>query len=195
MKLRYIKLGIQILVLGVSLVTIFNAQGKSDTTKKDAMDKCRELPLGLYGQITNAQIDLAKGYYDPKIMKEADLKENRWTLDPLDEVDPTYRFLLLRSEAALERKCGDTIAVVGKLASPVGKLFEFREASYNFASRKLRFTTVEREGLVYEAEMQFYPAPVRVGGHYEEGTVKLTATGKELGTVKMEFKFMDMGIE
>lgn len=188
---QLVRFGFFVLFLSLSICTCGLAQTMQDHSK----DKCKQQPIGLFGQVTGASLKLSAEYNNGiHFMNEADLRENRWTLNALDEVDPTYKFLLLRNDAdSIKEKCSDTIVVTGKLASPSGKLFDFKQATYSFTSRKLIFTTVERDGIVYEVEIQFFPEPVHVGGYFQHGFAKLKATGRSLGTVTMEFPIADVG--
>lgn len=184
MKKSIVRFGFFVLFFGLMVATDGFAQSMQDNIRY----KCGRPPFGTYGQLTSASYDLSEEFFGLSFTKESDLRENRWTLDALDEVDPTYKFLLLRDDSAsANEKCSDTIVVAGKLVSPIGKLFEFKQATYSFTPRRLIFTTVERDGIVYEGAIQFFPKPVLVSGIFQVGTAKLKASGRALGTVTLEF--------
>jgi len=72
------------------------APSQSDLRKTADKTACYYAPEGFYVQITNAKVEVS-GPWDNNgslfIMKDSDIKAGRWTLDPRDEVDPTYKFL------------------------------------------------------------------------------------------------------
>jgi hypothetical protein len=177
-------------VLLLTLIIYSCGIAQSDSVEKNNYD-CEQQPLGLFREITGSTMKLSSEYNNAIFLnKESDLQENRWTPDPLDEVDPAYQFYLIRNPSGPAReKCGATMEVVGKLISPMGKLFDFKQATYDIPSRKLKFTTIERDGITYEGEIQFNAESKFVKGIFEKGVMNLKASGKSLGIVTMEFRF------
>lgn len=176
------------------VLSIICSSGTSQTTptKRDNSYDCEKQPLGLFRQITVSSLEQLSYRYDRTFVIDDDsyLSKDRWPLDVLDEVDPAYKFDLIRNPSeAGKKRCGRTVEAIGKLISPTGRLFEFKQATYDIRERKLRFTTIERDGITYEAEIQFFPAPILVNKMYQDGTLKLKATGKSLGTVLIESPF------
>lgn len=162
-------------------------------SRGDEPQACANYPRGGFRQITGASLDLSPLYVDTLwLNKESDLRDNRWTLDPLDEVDAAYKFLIVPLEKPTMH-CASTINVAGKLMSPSGKLFDFQKATYDFQKRSFSIKTTERDGIAYEAEVYFHDSPVLVDGIYRSGTVKLKGFGKPLGTVFIHFPFAKIG--
>lgn len=195
MKTNFLRHAMCVLLMGVMITLGGNAQSKSVQT--NGSYDCKKQPLGLFRQITGASIELFDGSdIDFVFDKESDIRENRWALAVLDEVDAAYKFYLIRNPLlAGKEKCGATMAVVGKLISPTGKLFDLKQATYDIPSRKLSFTTIERDGITYEAKVQFYAKPVLVGKMYQDGTVNLKASGRTLGIVLLHFPFTSWNSE
>jgi hypothetical protein len=187
MRKQIIPSKFHILLLVVAVFSCIIAQ--SDSVKGNVNDKCKKQVLGMFRQVTGASWEKAEGsdgiiFFNDEKAK----KENRWTLDEFDEVNPAYRFdALYKNPESLEEKCGGKVEIIGKLFAPTGKIFDFKEATYDTASGKVKFTTVERDGITYEVEVQFYAESVFVKGGFHDGTAKLKASGKNLGTVLMEF--------
>lgn len=153
---------------------------------------CDQYPLGVYRQITGAKLKLSPYFNNnPSLFtSDADFKAGRWTLNPLDEVDPAYRIVLVRNTDVAEQETSQTDChPIGKLVSPTGKLFAFKNAEFNAALRELKFMTIERDGLTYVGKLIFYPQSRPVSGTYEVGTASVTASGKTLGTVEIDFSF------
>lgn len=193
MKTKFMLFGFCIFLLIIAICSGGIAQSNS---VKD-IDKCGRQPLGLFRQVTGASWERAAGVEEAFVIdKKSDTKDNRWTLAELDEIDPTYKFFVDQKTSKFTgAKCGDTIEVVGKLIAPTGKLFDFKRAIYDKISLKLKFTTVERDGVTYDVEVQFYDRSVFVDGTYQVGIVKLKASSKTLGTVLMEFPFTSWNSE
>ena len=184
----------QIMVYGFCFLllveTVFACNiNPSNSVKVNINTQCKKQVLGLFRQVTIAfwkETEKSSGI--EFIIDDKAKKENRVPLFEIDEVDPAYKFdAIYKKPESIEEKCGNTVEVVGKLFTPLGKIFDFEQATYDTLSRKLKFTTVEREGIKYEVEVQFYAESIFVKGGFHEGTVKLKASGKTLGTVLMEF--------
>ena len=182
---------LQRVLYAVWSIIVISSCGIAQVKSYKEDNNCKQQPLGLFRQITGSTLKLSPKYNNDLVFtKESDVQDNRWTLDPLDEVDPAYKFELIRNPSnSNKEKCGPIVDVVGKLISPTGKLFGFKEATYDIVSRKLNFITVERDGITYEVEAQFYPEYKFVNGTFEKGTVKLKASGDSLGTVLIVFPF------
>lgn len=193
MKVLFTKLKLFVLL---SSLTIGAGFSQNSPMKRTLNDNCGQQPRGLFSQVTGASMNLSAEFYAPRLMQHSNLRDDHWTLSPLDEVDPAYKFLLLAKDAkGADTKCGDATAITGKLISPMGKVFVFKHAVYDFPSRKLKFTTFEKDGLIYEVDIQFYPKALLIKGIYHEGIVILRASGKALGTVTLEFPFTSAGFE
>ncbi|MBX7061532.1 MAG: hypothetical protein K1X52_07720 [Pyrinomonadaceae bacterium] len=149
---------------------------------------CKGQPLGVFRQITGARYDLSPEYDSAQWPnQESDLREGRWTLDPLDRVDPAYKISLYRDPTfTADSRCTTILKVVGKLISPQGLIFAFDSATYDFSVRKLKFRTIERNGVVFEGEIQFFPKPQFVKGGYESGVGKLKILGRQFGVVTID---------
>src|ERR1043166_169023 len=184
----------QRLFLALPLILAIALCSSAQSNSLEGSYVCGQQPRGLFREITGATLRLSADYnnnYDLSLLsiKEADRKENRWTLDPLDEVDPAYRFWLDRDPSNWKQeKCGAIVNVVGELISPTGKVFVFKEATYNFSLRRLNFITVERDGIKYEGNINFFAESKFVNGAFERGFAELKASGKSLGTVLMNFR-------
>ena len=187
----------QVLVISLLVVNI----GLAQSAAPRLTHLCEGQPAGTFGQVTNVTYKLLPEYEEIFFNKDSDLRDKRWTLDPLDEVNPTYKFLLEKTEIPRDKKCDVPFAVSGELVAPTGKLFDFKLATYSIVSRKLMFTTIERDGIIYEGDIQFFPAPVEVGDRYKEGIwfqygiAKLKAHGKKFGIATIEFPFAHIGRE
>ena len=194
MKLSFLRFGFLILLLTAICSAAAAAQNNSVKTTGDY--DCEQQPLGVFRERTNASMELSGVFYDRfHFIKESDKQDKRWALDALDEVDPAYKFYIPRNPSNSGKKCGAVINVIGALVSPTGKLFDFKEATYDIPSRRLKFTTIERDGIKYEVEIEFYDAPKNVNRMYEQGTAKLKASGKTLGIVSKEFQITSWGFE
>jgi hypothetical protein len=189
MKTYFNKYGFLLLSLIVTIC--LNGIAQSNTAQTNNKYSCDSQPLGLFRQITGASIEITEGVNETyEVIEESEIREKRWKPSILDEIDPAYKFYLIRNPVyAGKENCGATMEVVGKLISPTGKLFDFKEATYDIFSRKLKFTTVERDGLTYKVEATFYAKPMLVKGMYQDGNIKLKAYDKNLGSVLMEFPF------
>lgn len=165
-------------------ITCVGGFSQTNIVKQNVAYTCRTQPIGVFRQVTSASLELSDEFINYSALepnKESDTRERRWTLSPLDEVDPAYQFNVFKSETESKNsKCVDEADVSGMLISPTGKLFDFSRASYDFVSRKLKFTTIERDGIKYEVEAQFYAESIFVKGMFQQGTVKLKCSGKSV---------------
>lgn len=176
-------------ILLVSLTSCLSSIAQSNSVITDNNYDCANRPLGLFRQVTGASWRQADMVDETIVVnKESDTKENRWTLVEIDEVDPAYKFYLTRRSTISDKaKCGPRIDVAGKMISPTGKVFDLVQATYDIPERKLKFCTVDREGVGYKGEIQFLPPAVFANRRFRAGTVKLKASGKTLGIVSLEF--------
>lgn len=159
-------------------------------------ERCGHEPVGYFRQVTGASVDASPEFYNTFWRnKESDLKDDRWTLNPIEEVDPAYKFLILRpADESADGKCHN-VPYTGKLISPTGKVFDFKQATYDYASGTLRIATVERDDVRYEAELRFYAGSIQVGREFHAGNVRLRVLGKIIGKVSWKFPFASAGQE
>lgn len=184
MKTNVVRFITLFLLLGLAIYPDSSAQPESG--QKMEFD-CNKQPLGAFRQVTGSSLEQYNSTPNGLIFdSKSDRRDDRWPLGQLDEVDPAYKIYLIRNPSFAGKSCGPTMKVLGKLISPTGKLLEFKQAIYDFRSHKLTFTTIERDGIIFDAEIQFFRTPVSVNNMYHEGTLKLKATGKSLGTVSIE---------
>ena len=177
-------------------VLVSSATSQSDVGKVADKTACYYAPEGFYVQITNAKVLLAGEYTNGLfIMKDSDIKAGRWTLDPRDEIDPTYKFLISRPNRSAGNMGGKIVEIEGKLSAPTGKLFDLTRASFDCDARTLSFKTVDRDGLAFEGEIRFYPKPFFKEQKYYAMSVFLVAQGKSLGKVTMEFPIESVSYE
>ena len=176
---------------------VSSGAAQSGDVSRDGNVACEKPPLGLFSQAPKALLYPTKELYGPKPMKRSDLRDGRWTLSPLDEVDPLYKFLFSAGGTPEARgKCSDVVEISGKLLSPTGKLFALKDATYDRRSRKLLFVTIERDGIKYDAEIEFYPtAGFSIDGFSPEGTVTLKASGRSFGSARLVFPIISAGYE
>ncbi|MFN0277497.1 MAG: hypothetical protein ACKVRN_02730 [Pyrinomonadaceae bacterium] len=182
------------------LVVIISSEGiaQSNPIAADKSSDCPRISLGVFRQMTGSTGELVPEYFDNTLMIDNDsyLSEDRWPLFPLDEVDPAYQFYLTLGPSEIGKKrCGETMEIVGKLITPTGKIFKFRQATYHIFERKLKIITLQRDGISFEVEMQFFAKPLFVKRIFQDGTLKIKATGKFLGTISIESPFSSWMIE
>lgn len=180
----------------ISAVLMFLCFGTVVVAQSDSKYGCDQQPLGLFRQSTSSTLELSQDYYKNATAKlEPSPKNDRLELDPLDEVDPAYKFYLIRVPNGPVALCGAVMAVTGKFISPTGKVFDLVRATYDIPARRLRFSTVEKEGIKYEAEAEFFAKPEYEKGRFKKGRLKLRASGKGLGVVLIEFSFTSWNFE
>lgn len=191
MKTQILKYGFHTSLLILVIYSSILAQ--SNSVKKNVNAECKKQTLGMFRQVTGSSWEATEESIGLRFINdEKAKKENRVPLFEIDEVDPAYKFdVLYKNPESI--KCGETVEIVGRLFSPMGKIFDFKQATYDTFFRKLKFTTVERDNITYEVEVQFYAESVFIKGGFHQGTVKLKATGKILGTVLMEFPITSYG--
>ncbi len=186
---------LKVLTLFSALPLAYNCVGQ--TSSESRGNECPAPPHGVFRQLTNSTLKLSTEYYDSLApIRISKSHSDRWDLDVLGEVDPAYQFQLIANDNDSSRKrCEDIVDMKGMLISPTGKLFDFHRATFDHSSGRFTLTTVERDGIVYEGDIQFYSSPRPIEGGFVSGDVSLRASGKALGKVLMKFPIISFGYE
>ncbi len=147
---------------------------------------CSKAPVGLFEQVTNSSVQLSPKFLDTIwLHDEAELRAGRWTLDPLERVDPTYKLILDRADF---NDRSESFAATGKLVAPNGDIFALGKSTYYCPANKLVFSTVIVNGISYTGEIVFFAEPkVNQNRVVEVGTATITAAGDALGKVTLAF--------
>jgi hypothetical protein len=145
-----------------------------------------EIPSGTYRQLTKSKSHLSDLYYDPVYFKRGKVPgEKRWFVDPLDEIDPAYKFYF--DKRSLGQEKGDGV-LVGQLISPTGNVYDLQQIDYENSTRILTFSSRKRGHVTYDGNIQFSDYKFAIG------VVKLKASG-DFGTVEIEFEISAWALE
>jgi len=145
-----------------------------------------EIPSGTYRQLKKSVVHLSDLYYDPVYFKRGKVPgTEQWFVDPLDEVDPVYKFYFVNRPP--DGKEVNSV-FVGQLISPTGKIYDLQHVDYEKSTRVLTFSSKKGEHIKYDGKIQFRTDKLDVGD------VKLKASG-DFGTVEMEFQVSVWALE
>jgi hypothetical protein len=173
--------------LVITTSAIFAQTSENTHIKRECLS-----PLGMFRQVTGSIWSPPKGFRETFVIDEkAYLDADHWPLSELDEVDPSFKLYLMRTPSRLSSaECRQPIEVFGKLISPTGNVYNFRSATYDTSLRILKFSTIEKKGVTYNGEFEFYVSAKDVNGISESGTAKLSASSTSFGIVVKKFGFV-----
>lgn len=198
MKMKSVCFGIRIVGFAVGAVLIFNistsGQIKGEISKiQPAYYGCGDEIVGLFRQRTGSRWITTNSDEDKGIVMQNpnDVRNGIRTLSESEKLDPAYMLDFIRPLKSIRpEKCPNDVRVDGELITPLGKIFKFDSAVFNISKRRLKATTIERNGVRYVLETEIQEIPTRnpLDGGYVIGRSTLKALGKNIGEIVLEFE-------
>lgn len=149
-----------------------------------------EIPqLGEYWQVTQAIHQVPQETSDLagwRIGEPTGDLDKWYKPNDLGMADPRYALVILSVKRANQMPLSQ-VEVSGRLIMPSGKVFAFEKGIYSIDSRVLKFTTVWRDGVIFDGKAQFFGWQSSADESYRKGRLSLLASSQAGSSISVEF--------